>query len=142
MIRAGGRTTLFAVVAICFGLAAGAMIVLFAAVEAWAALIVIVPLVLAVAFAAWRASRCRLEIWPEQLVVVNSFTTCRIRREELLGVAEQDWSNLADTTRTIELRTVDGGVVRVSALARVSQTSAELRHHAERIDQWRAAVAP
>jgi hypothetical protein len=77
--------------------------------------------------------RCRLEIWPEQLVVVNSFTTCRIRREELLGVAEQDWSNLADTTRTIELRTVDGGVVRVLALARVSQTSAELRHHAERI---------
>ncbi len=133
-LRRSWRTTAL-VFAVLWSIAGAGVLVMFATLGAWPLVVIGGLGVLAVLWVAVRATRVRLVITPDVLVVANLVHTTRVSRRDVRSVDVGPSSNPLGELRTVVIETVSGDEVRVEAVAS-SGGDGDLDDVLGRLDSW------
>ncbi len=123
------------VFAVLWSIAGAGVLVMFATLGAWPLVVIGGLGVVAVLWVAVRATRVRLVIAPDELVVANLVHSTRIARRDVRSVDIGSSGNPLGELRTVVIETVSGEEVRVEAAASAGDDDA-FDDVLGRLDAW------
>ena len=109
---------------------------MFVWIGAWPVAVLALPIVGGMALLCARASRCRLEFRPDELLVANQLRTEVVHRNDLASVEQGRSSNPLGVAHTAVLRLSSGRLVRVDAASHMGSPGTQQTAVMDKLTSW------